>query len=133
MPENFYRTIMLVDDDVEDQEIFMEAINEVDPTIRCLCEDSSEVALNILSTNGVNKPDLLIIDLNMPRLNGKQLLRELKGNELLKHIPVIMFSTFFGPGDIREITDSGAAHYLIKSTNFADLQKSLATILSTRW
>ena len=111
----------------------MDAVREVDSTVHCFCASDGETALKLLYEDSVVKPDMLFVDLNMPRLNGKRVLQELKKTELMKGIPVIMYSTFFGPRDIEEITASGASHYMIKSTSFADLRKSLEHILTKAW
>jgi len=130
---SLYLSILLVDDDVEDQEIFLDAIKEVDPFIHCACAADGEAALKLLNSDAIVKPDLLFIDLNMPKQNGKQLLMELKKSDTLKDIAVIMYSTFFGENDIKEITKLGAVHYLVKATRFNDLCASLQHILSKRW
>lgn len=130
---SLYLSILLVDDDVEDQEIFLDAIKEVDPLIHCFCATDGEDALKLLGTEAIVKPDLVFIDLNMPKLNGKQLLLELKRSDTLKDIPVVMYSTFFGKKDIEEITELGAVHYLLKATKFNDLCNALRHILSKSW
>ena len=130
---SLYLSILLVDDDVEDQEIFLDAIKEVDPLVHCFCAADGEDALKLLGTEAIVKPDLVFIDLNMPKLNGKQLLLELKRSDNLKDIPVIMYSTFFGKKDIEEITELGAVHYLLKATRFNDLCNALRHILSKSW
>ncbi|HEY5750810.1 MAG TPA: response regulator [Chryseolinea sp.] len=130
---SLYRTILLVDDDKEDQEIFRDAIEEVDSSVHCLCANNGEEALILLGNDITAQPDLLFIDLNMPRLNGKQVLQEIKKQPHLDGIPVIMYSTFFGEADIAEITAAGAVHHMIKPTKFTDLCESLEKILATRW
>jgi CheY-like chemotaxis protein len=128
-----YLTVLLVDDDVEDQEIFLDALAEVDPLIHCSCVSDGEAALKLLDGEATVKPDLLFLDMNMPRLNGKQLLLELKKSGDLKDIPVIMYSTFFGRQDIDEISRLGASHYMVKATRFEDLCNNLKDILSKKW
>lgn len=128
---SLYRNIMLIDDDIEDCEIFMDAVREVAPTTQCRCQESGEIALSLLSLKAIEKPELIFLDLNMPKLNGKQVLVELKHK--LPDTPVIMFSTFFGEQDVREIHDSGAAHYMIKHTNFKDLCNALEDVLTKKW
>jgi DNA-binding response OmpR family regulator len=130
---SLYRSILLIDDDTEDQEIFLEAIQEVDPRIQCSCANDAEAALRQLNEEILIRPDILFIDLNMPKINGKQLLKEIKKSDQLKGIPVIMYSTFFGPQDIDEITSLGAVHYLIKATRFIELCNALKFILSKNW
>jgi CheY-like chemotaxis protein len=128
-----YRSILLIDDDTEDQEIFLDAIKEVDPLILCSFANDAEEALRQLNEEILLRPDILFIDLNMPKINGKQLLREIKKSEHLKGIPVIMYSTFFGQQDIDEIKSMGAVHYMIKATRFAELCNALKFILSKNW
>ena len=130
---SLYRTILLVDDDADDQEIFIDAVKEIDSSVHCFCANDGETALKLINEDAIVKPDMLFIDLNMPRLNGKRVLKELKKTEIMKGIPVIMYSTFFGPSDIEEISASGASHYMIKSTRFDDLCNSLKHILSKAW
>ena len=128
-----YRSILLIDDDTEDQEIFLDAIKEVDPGVHCTTANDAEAALKQLNEEIVVRPDILFIDLNMPKINGKQLLKEIKKSDHLKGIPVVMYSTFFGPQDIEEITSLGAVHYMIKATRFIELCNALKYILSKPW
>lgn len=130
---NLYQTILLVDDDTEDQEIFLEALREVDPLIHCSFAKDGEQALKLLDGDTLVKPDILFIDMNMPKLNGKQVLSQLKKSEDLKDIPVVMYSTFFGPRDIDEIHSLGAVHCMVKATRFNDLCDALKLILSKTW
>jgi CheY-like chemotaxis protein len=130
---SLYRTILLIDDDTEDQEIFLDALKEIDPRVQCVFANDAEAALEQLSGHGITRPDMLFIDLNMPKINGKQLLKELKRSDKLRHIPVIMYSTFFGQKDIEEITSLGAVHYMIKATRFSELCNALKYILSKNW
>lgn len=133
MSTTLYRTILLIDDDTEDQEIFLDALKKVDPEIQCFCYDDVEEILQLLTRNEINNPDLFFVDLNMPKLNGKAVLKKLKSIDSLKHIPVIMYSTFFAKSDIPEFEASGAAHYLIKSTRFSELCETLKDTLSKKW
>lgn len=128
-----YHTILLIDDDEEDQEIFLDALKQIDPQLQCSFANDGEQAMSLLGGDALIKPDLMFIDMNMPKLNGKQVLSELKNSGNLFDIPVVMYSTFFGPKDIDEITTLGAVHYMVKATKFSDLCNSLRHILSTRW
>ncbi len=111
----------------------MEAVSEVNESIECFSSTSGEEALKQLERGQVVMPDLIFLDLNMPKLNGKQVLREIKNKDSLKDIPVIMYSTSFAPRDIDEITDLGAAHHLLKPARFEELCRSLEKILSKDW
>lgn len=128
-----YKKLFIIDDDLEDQEIFMEAIKEVDNSILCYSATSGEDALKQLELEVVVLPDLIFLDLNMPKLNGKQVLKEIKNTRALGGIPVIMYSTSFAPRDIEEITQLGAAHHLLKPSRFDDLCAALKSILARNW
>lgn len=133
MSTTLYRTILLIDDDIEDQEIFTDALKKVNPEIRCFCHDDVEEVLQLMTRKEIDKPDMFFVDLNMPKLNGMAVLKKLKSVDSLKHIPVIMYSTFFGKSDIKEFEASGAAHYIKKSTSFSDLRETLKDTLSKNW
>lgn len=132
-PNNLYKRLLIIDDDIEDQEIFMEALKEVDASIICYSANTGEDAFKRLETDIVILPDLIFLDLNMPKLNGKQVLKEIKKTRGLSNIPVIMYSTSFAPRDIEEIGQLGAVHHLLKPSRFDDLCKALSQILSTDW
>ncbi len=84
------RVFFIVDDDTDDQELFIEAVSEVDETIKCLSASDCEIALDLLKNRKMELPDMIFLDLNMPRLNGKQCLAELKKQAHLRDIPVII-------------------------------------------
>lgn len=128
-----YNAILLIDDDEEDQEIFMDALKEVDPLLHCAVAHDGEEAMVLLTTDALIKPDLIFVDMNMPKLNGKQVLESIKSSRLTGDVPVIMYSTFFGPNDVAEIRALGAAHHMVKATRFSELCANLRAILSTRW
>lgn len=128
-----YHAILLIDDDEEDQEIFRDALQEVDPRLLFAAASDGEQAIELLTQDLVLKPDLIFVDMNMPKLDGKQVLQALKRTIPLQDVPVIMYSTFFGSRDVQEIHQLGAAHYMVKATRFQDLCASLRTILSSPW
>lgn len=127
------RTFFIVDDDIDDQELFIEAVNEVDKSIRCLSVSNCEEALHLLKNRKIDMPDMIFLDLNMPRLNGKQCLAELKKESHLANIPVIIYSTSCEKRDIEETARLGAAHFLTKPSKFADLCKAISVIASMDW
>lgn len=130
--EPIYRTIFIIDDDVEDQEIFLEAVREVDPSINCSASTNGEEALEQLAS-GDRLPDMIFLDLNMPKLNGKQILAGIKSIPRVSNIPVIMYSTSFAPRDLEEMQRVGAVHHLLKPSRFEDLCEALRQILTKSW
>jgi DNA-binding response OmpR family regulator len=129
----YYKNLLLVDDDEDDHEFFLEAVREIDTSLKCNCVFDGEKALNKLKDGEAALPDLIILDTNMPKLNGKQILSELKNDTHLKHIPVIMYSTSFSERDNTDFTRLGAAYYLSKPSKFQDFKSSLMHILKTNW
>ena len=127
------RTLFIVDDDIDDQDLFIEAVNEVDTSIQCMSASSCEEALDLLKNRKVSLPDIIFLDLNMPRLNGKQCLAELKKQAHLRDIPVIIYSTSSERRDIEETTRLGAAHFLTKPNKFEELCKALSFVVSKDW
>jgi CheY-like chemotaxis protein len=128
-----YQQLLIIDDDVEDQEIFIEALNEVNPHILCDSVISGEEAIAHLESNEKKLPELIFLDMNMPKLNGKQVLREIKKNPAFAGIPVIMYSTSFAPRDIEEIKGLGAVYHLLKPSKFDDLCNSLRHLIQVDW
>ncbi|MNF97452.1 Response regulator rcp1 [compost metagenome] len=88
----FYKNIILIDDDPEDIEIFLEAVTSISSGINCRTYDKPVTALGEL-TNIPELPDLIFLDYNMPILNGSEFLGKIKNDLKLKDIPVIMLSS----------------------------------------
>src|SRR5688572_7918660 len=85
--------VLIVDDDEDDRDLFCEALNQVSPFITCIMARNGEEALHGLKLNCFPKPDLIFLDLNMPRVNGIQCLTELKKDTALRAIPVVICTT----------------------------------------
>jgi len=126
------RTFFIVDDDIDDQDLFIEAVNEVDDSIECMSASNCEEALDLLKNKKIGMPDMIFLDLNMPRLNGKQCLAELKKEAHLADIPVIIYSTSSEKRDIEETSRLGAAHFLIKPADMSNLTQILSELLKNQ-
>lgn len=119
--------ILNVDDDYEDIEIFCDAVREIDPSIICLVARSAEEALQILNSD-IELPEYIFLDINMPKIDGNTCLREIKKDPRLKHIPVIMYSTYSRNSDI-EIYKELDAGFLVKQNSYAELVLELRKVL----
>jgi CheY-like chemotaxis protein len=126
---NFTQKIFLVDDDLEDREIFIGALRHIDNSIQCRWAPNGEEAINILMSDLPLKPNLIFLDVNMPRLTGQQVLTKIKNTKELKDIKVIMYSTFFSENDVQKMKNSGASGFLSKPTQFTKLVEALTFIL----
>lgn len=120
--------IFLVDDDPEDLDLFSIALKEIDASIRCIVARDGNEAIDALSELVV-LPDYIFLDINMPLINGKDVLKKIKTDPALRDIPVIMYSTSSDPSDIKESARLGATDYFIKPYNFKRLVEGLKTIL----
>jgi CheY-like chemotaxis protein len=128
-----YMVILIADDDHEDCELFSEAINEIDPTIKCWIARDGRQALQFLNKELVLPPDYIFLDINMPLMNGRDTLIEIKKNTRLRDIPVIMYSTTSDTREIQGYYKLGAYDFLIKPSNFNKLIEALTSIIiSTR-
>ena len=126
------KVIFLIDDDIDDQEFFMEAVKEVDPNIECHLASSCEEGLELLNNSEV-LPDYIFLDLNMPKVDGKKCLLELKKNARVKEIPVIIYSTSSLKKDIDETKAMGAVHFLTKPAAFRELCEAIENVLSIKF
>jgi CheY-like chemotaxis protein len=91
--------------------------------------NNGEKALEILEDT-TNHPDLILLDLNMPILNGKEFLLILKTNKFLKHIPVVILTTSGNQKDIDECYRIGVAGYILKPLKYDDYITKIKNILS---
>lgn len=90
---------------------------------------NGEDALEILQKKGVI-PDIILLDLNMPKMNGIEFLKIVKENENLKHIPSIILTTSSNQQDLQECYEIGIAGYMIKPLKYEDYIEKLRTILN---
>jgi CheY-like chemotaxis protein len=85
-------TILLVDDDPDDIEIFNDAIKEIDRSITLITAHNGVAALQILASDILEKPDHIFLDINMPLMNGLDCLEKIRNEEKLS-IPVTVYTT----------------------------------------
>jgi CheY-like chemotaxis protein len=110
---------------MEDQQLIQEAFEMLAPTRgRVRFINDGQAALEFLSvySDAYTLPRLIVLDLNMPKLSGVDTLKVLKSNDLLKDIPVIIFSSSFNPADIEISKKAGAIEYLTKPNTFVQFK-----------
>lgn len=119
--------ILYIDDDADDVYIFSDAIEKVDPAIECDFAHNAQDALFKLKSQRL--PDMIFLDINMPEMNGKQFLESIKSNPLLRHIPIVMYSTSDSPRELLECRNLGASAYIVKASNFQKICEQLQQII----
>ena len=127
------RVFFIVDDDVDDQDLFIEAVHEIDESIICFSASDCEEALELLKGGTIGLPDIIFLDLNLPRINGKQCLVALKEDARLQRIPVIIYSTSSEKREIDEVARLGAVHFLTKPNRFVELCNALSYVIRREW
>ncbi len=123
--------LLLVDDDLDDQMLFLDAIKEIDPAIRVTTAVNGVDAIKTLAENQVS-PDYIFVDLNMPLMNGIQCLQEIKKLPDHAHVPVIIYSTSSYERDILQTINNGAFYYIVKPFSFQELCDKIRKVLAMK-
>lgn len=125
-------SVLLIDDDEDDLEILSSLLESIGVKVKIF--NSGEKALFYLQLVAVNeqRPSLIILDYNMPRINGEQLLVLIKDKKCTSHIPVVMYSTSLSPILRKALIEIGAYDCFVKPSTYsevvrhAELFKSMA-------
>jgi CheY-like chemotaxis protein len=117
-------TILYVDDDAEDRELFQEAVHIIDPTIICNVANDGQHGLDTLEQLIVT-PDIIFLDVNMPVMNGRQFLETIRKTIRLRSIPVVMYSTTSASKEISDYKSLGARDFVVKPSSFDGVCKAL--------
>ncbi len=121
-------TVLLADDDPDDQMLVQDAFAESQMDAELRCVDDGEQLLAYLRREGEfadlrdeDLPNLVLLDLNMPKKNGQDALKEIKADPELRHIPVIVLSTSLDADDVVQTYKSGVSSFIAKPTTFVEL------------
>jgi CheY-like chemotaxis protein len=129
MDENIL--ILLVDDDEDDHLFFKEALEKVGIFYTLTIARDSFQFFNMLEAE--KKFDIIFLDINMPKMDGKECLKKIKTIEAYKNIPVIMFTSSQSSKDIDETFNTGAHFYLVKPYAQINFIAALKVIFSVNW
>jgi CheY-like chemotaxis protein len=132
-------TILLADDDADDRLLTQEALqeNRLANDLRCV-EDGEELIQYLFrrgkysSESAAPRPGLILLDLNMPKKDGREALREIKSDPELRRIPVVVLTTSKAEEDICRSYDLGVNSYITKPVTFASLV-AVMKALGTYW
>ena len=122
--------IFLADDDKADCLLFKEALEELPVAAKLTTFENGEQLMDWLTKKQNKLPDVLFLDLNMPRKNGFVSLGEIKRNNQLDSLPVIIFSTALEQDKVKQVFRDAAHYYIRKPTEFSKLKKVIYEALT---
>ncbi len=127
--------ILLADDDAEDRMLIIDALKESRLKNNIQCVENGEELLDFL--NNRNKysdkskfplPGIILLDLNMPRKDGREALREIKADNRLRHIPIIILTTSKAEEDILKTYNIGVNSFITKPVSFNSMVETMKTL-----
>ncbi len=113
--------ILIAEDDLDDQQLIGDALNESHFAGHFDFVGDGEALIGSLNGSEYPLPTIILLDLNMPKMDGREVLREIKVHPTLRHIPVIILTTSGAEEDIVDCYKMGASSFIIKPTTFDDL------------
>lgn len=124
MIENETFCIYMAEDDIDDQHIFKEAISSIDKDLELTIFSDGTTLLEALN-NKMRKPNVIFLDLYMPKMNGEETLLKIRQSPVLDSIPVVIFSNEYNIDYISDLFEYGANRYLHKPNSFQTLTTAL--------
>lgn len=124
-------SILLVDDDIDDQEIFLLTMQDTGTEVDCEFACDGIQALEKLG-EAAYQPHLIFIDINMPKMNGLELLAELKQNPRLTETPIYMYSTSDQKEIVSRCLELGASGFMKKSPDIEELRRDFIQAIDNR-
>ena len=126
--------ILLVEDNEGDVEMTRRALSSSAPSSAITVANNGNQGLDCLNRQGrfaeAERPQLILLDINMPRMDGKQFLGVVKQDDSLKAIPVVMFTSSQSPADIRECYERQASCYVVKPFDGREYADTLRQVVS---
>ena len=125
---NSTRPILLLEDDQIDVMSIKRSIKRLNITNELIVVNNGEEALAYFADSSNKRPILIISDINMPKMNGKEFVKEIKSNHEYRQIPVLMLTSSAEQSDRFESYDLGVSGYIVKPTNSEDFTEALRII-----
>jgi CheY-like chemotaxis protein len=127
MPDHSNHPLLVIEDSNEDFKMLQRLMRRMEvqnPIYRCTSgDDALEFLSGVQNSGDAPRPSVILLDLNLPGMDGRSVLEQLKQDQNLKEIPIVIFTTSSNPQDITFCYRQGANGYLIKPMNVSELQK----------
>lgn len=130
---NDYIHLILADDDKDDRLFFTDAFRELKIKTKVSTFNDGVELMNYLNKDDALLPNVLFLDLNMPKKSGIECLIEIKANAKMSGIAIVIYSTSASEEDIEKTFVLGANIYIKKPDSFAKLKKVLSEVVSINW
>ena len=124
------RTCFIIDDDPADRDILLDTLKDINPAIQAYTASDGEYALTMLHSWQPEKPDLIFIDLNMPRMGGKSLIQHIKKHAEFSSIPVAVYTTSSRQEERDELLKMGVDWFITKPNTLAELKITISLVLT---
>lgn len=128
-----YINVILADDDEDDRMFFSEAFEELKIKTNVSTFNDGVYLMDYLNTDSAVLPQVLFLDLNMPRKSGMDCLKELRANTKFKDVAIAIYSTSSSEEDIENTFVLGANIYIKKPSDFKSLKKILSDVVTINW
>ena len=119
--------VLLVEDDMIEVMKLTRAISTLQLPHKIIEASHGEAALEFLEQDKLS-PDLILLDLNMPKMNGIEFLKNIKNNIHLNYIPIIIFTTSSNPRDLQEVYRIGISGYILKPLKYEDYVEKIDSL-----
>jgi len=122
------KPILLIEDDDVDVMTVKRAIRDLKVTNQLVSIGDGEKAIEYLRTESTTKPCIILLDLNMPKMDGAEFLEIVKADKALKKIPIVILTTSNSDRDVIESFERGAAGYMVKSVDYEKFVETIRAI-----
>jgi len=117
--------VLYAEDDIDDFDFFCDVLKSFDPAAKCLNMRNGREAIEFLD-NAVVLPDIIFLDINMPAMDGKSCLKNIKRDARLNAIPVVIYTTSQSQRDREHCMQLGAKDFIIKAKSFGEAESNLS-------
>jgi DNA-binding response OmpR family regulator len=118
--------IFLIEDDLDDIELLQDALAGISHDLHIA--NDGDAAIDLIKSGSI-VPDIIILDLNLPKIHGREVLLEIKSFDAYRHIPLVVLTTSSANEDITYAYENGANKYMIKPNTGDELKEIVKAIL----